>query len=45
VAQSPVEVERKWLVRKLPDLSAYQGKDLIQGYIAVSTDGTEVMKN
>jgi adenylate cyclase len=42
MTQSPVEVERKWLVRNLPDLSAHQGQGIIQGYIAVSTDGTEV---
>jgi adenylate cyclase len=42
MAQSPVEVERKWLVRELPDLSAYHGKRVTQGYIALSTDGTEV---
>jgi adenylate cyclase len=41
-AQRPVEVERKWLVRDLPDLSGYRGKNVIQGYIAVSADGTEV---
>jgi adenylate cyclase len=42
MAQPSVEVERKWLVRDLPDLSGYQGKNVIQGYIAVSADGTEV---
>jgi adenylate cyclase len=42
MAQRSVEVERKWLVRDLQDLSAYQGKNVIQGYIAMSADGTEV---
>jgi adenylate cyclase len=42
MAQRPVEVERKWLVRELPDLSAYHGEHVTQGYIALSTDGTEV---
>jgi CYTH domain-containing protein len=40
--QSPVEVERKWLVQDLPDLSRHEGKEVIQGYIAISADGTEV---
>jgi adenylate cyclase len=40
--QSPVEVERKWLVHDLPDLSRHEGKEVIQGYIAISADGTEV---
>jgi adenylate cyclase len=42
MAEHPVEVERKWLVHTPPDLPAHQGKDVIQGYIAVSEDGTEV---
>jgi adenylate cyclase len=40
--QSPIEVERKWLVRDPPDLSGCEGKRVIQGYIAVAADGTEV---
>jgi adenylate cyclase len=40
--QTPVEVERKWLVRDLPQLSMGEGKEVIQGYIAVAADGTEV---
>ena len=40
--QSPVEVERKWLVQDLPDLSRHEGKEVIQGYIAIAADGTEV---
>jgi adenylate cyclase len=42
MAQHAVEVERKWLVGDPPELSAYQGKQVIQGYIALSADGTEV---
>jgi adenylate cyclase len=40
--QSPVEVERKWLVQDLPDVPEHKGKKVIQGYIAIATDGTEV---
>jgi adenylate cyclase len=36
------EVERKWLVRELPDLTGVKGKEVIQGYIAVTADGTEI---
>jgi adenylate cyclase len=36
------EVERKWLVSALPDLNGLKGKEVIQGYIAVTSDGTEV---
>jgi len=40
--QGPVEVERKWLVQDLPTLSGLEGKKVIQGYIAIAADGTEV---
>jgi adenylate cyclase len=40
--QHPVEVERKWLVQDLPDLSGHKGQEVIQGYIALAADGTEV---
>jgi CYTH domain-containing protein len=40
--QRTVEVERKWLVRDLPDLSGHSGQEVIQGYIAIAADGTEV---
>jgi len=40
--QSSVEVERKWLVEDLPALAKHEGKDVIQGYIAIAADGTEV---
>lgn len=36
------EVERKWLVRELPDLTGIKGKDVVQGYITIGADGTEV---
>ena len=39
---STQEVERKWLVPELPDLTEVKGKEVIQGYIAVTSDGTEV---
>jgi adenylate cyclase len=42
MTQNPVEVERKWLLRELPDLSAHRGEGVTQGYIALSADGTEV---
>ena len=40
--QTPVEIERKWLVQDLPDVSGHDGKEVIQGYIAIAADGTEV---
>jgi CYTH domain-containing protein len=36
------EVERKWKVTELPDLTGLKGKEVIQGYIAIAQDGTEV---
>src|SRR5919108_3462281 len=42
MAQHPVEVERKWLVCTPLDPLAYQGKTVIQGYLAESSDGAEV---
>jgi CYTH domain-containing protein len=39
---STQEVERKWIVRELPDLTGATGKEIVQGYIAVGADGTEV---
>ncbi|HEV7752892.1 MAG TPA: hypothetical protein VGO71_15210 [Baekduia sp.] len=37
-----VEIERKWLVRELPeDLGAWEAKELEQGYVAI-TDDAEV---
>ncbi len=40
--QRPVEVERKWLVQDLPEVSGREAKEVIQGYIAIASDGTEV---
>jgi adenylate cyclase len=40
--QRPVEVERKWLVEELPALAKHESKEVLQGYIAIGTDGTEV---
>ena len=40
--QDPVEVERKWLVQDRAALAGQEGQEVIQGYIAVAADGTEV---
>ncbi len=37
-----IEIERKWLLHSLPDLTGFTGEKLIQGYIAIAVDGTEV---
>jgi adenylate cyclase len=39
---STQEVERKWLVAELPDLDGLKAKTVVQGYIAIADDGTEV---
>jgi adenylate cyclase len=39
---STQEIERKWVVVELPDVSGLKGKEIRQGYIAVTSDGTEV---
>ena len=36
------EIERKWLVLRLPDLTGLTAKEITQGYIAITADGTEV---
>ena len=36
------EIERKFCVRKMPDLTACTGVEISQGYIAVGENGTEV---
>jgi adenylate cyclase len=36
------EIERKWLVRDLPELGGLKCEQIIQGYLAMSSDGTEV---
>ena len=40
--EGPREIERKWLLQDLPDLSRHAGKAIRQGYLAVAPDGTEV---
>ena len=42
MAQHTQEIERKWLVRDLPDLGTLNREQIIQGYLAVTSDGTEV---
>jgi adenylate cyclase len=42
MAQHTQEIERKWLVRELPDLGTLNREQIIQGYLAVTSDGTEV---
>lgn len=37
-AISTQEVERKWLVRELPDLLGVEGKEIVQGYIVATPD-------
>lgn len=36
------EIERKWLVHDLPELGELRSDRIIQGYLAISSDGTEV---
>ena len=38
----PQEIERKWLVRDLPRLRELKHEPIHQGYLAISSDGTEV---
>jgi hypothetical protein len=39
----PKEIERKFLVDKLPEnLDKYSHKEIIQGYVAITEEGTEV---
>jgi len=39
----PQEIERKFLVKSLPEnLEQYSHKDIVQGYLAITKDGTEV---
>ena len=41
--EAPKEIERKFLVTKLPkNLEQYPYEDIIQGYLAITEDGTEV---
>ena len=40
---SPFEIERKFLVRETPNTpESYSAMEILQGYLAVSDDGTEV---
>src|SRR5256885_16681635 len=36
------EIERKWLVRNLPSLGQLKHERIVQGYLAISSDGTEI---
>ena len=36
------EIERKWLVRTVPRLRDFKREQIVQGYLAISSDGTEV---
>ncbi len=36
------EIERKFCVRKMPDLTACKGVEISQGYLSVGEDGTEI---
>ena len=39
----PQEIERKFLVKKMPkNLEQYPHKEIMQGYLSISDDGTEV---
>jgi len=38
-----LEIERKFLVNELPNnLEQFPHKNIVQGYLAIGTDGTEV---
>lgn len=39
----PQEIERKFLIAKLPEnINEYPNKEIVQGYIVIAEDGTEV---
>jgi CYTH domain-containing protein len=42
MSRSLIEIERKWLVGKSPDLSKRKGVRILQGYLASTPEGTEV---
>lgn len=42
MAKSSQEIERKWLVRDVPRLDTLKREHIVQGYLAISPDGTEV---
>ena len=39
---TPLEIERKWIVESLPDLSSITPKFIRQGYLEDAADGSEV---
>ena len=39
---STQEIERKWLVRELPKLTNLKHERIVQGYLAISSEGAEV---
>ena len=36
------EIERKWAVQELPNISKGKGEQIVQGYLAVTPNGTEI---
>ena len=42
MAKKNQEIERKWLVSEIPDLSGCKSARIVQGYLAVAADATEV---
>jgi len=43
MSEKSVEIERKFLVHKLPEkLEQFSRKEIVQGYLAVTREGTEV---
>ena len=38
----PIEIERKFCVREMPELTARAGVEIAQGYLAVDAAGTEI---
>ena len=41
-SEKVTEIERKFLVRQLPELAAYHRVRMLQGYVAIEESGTEV---
>ena len=42
MVQRKQEIERKWLVHDLPELEELHRDQIVQGYLAISSDGVEV---
>jgi CYTH domain-containing protein len=42
MAMHTQEIERKWLVQDLPGLGDLKYEQIIQGYLAISSDGAEI---